>query len=1071
MEVNGKMKLQMMSLAMLLIFSLMLSELFFFVILNINSNSLAQSRVTSTSSSGLKTTLQLSASTFGNQSASAALSTLTQYEYTPTLRHGNFITNLSAYMSDLMINGTLPDVSPGSKAANMLLYDMGALTFKSYNASITSEFNNTISIISINETKPVVTQTNPYTLSIIYSENVKINTGKNMYQYGFPVNATIALNGTEDLLYAQQSILRKIQFTNINNLSQVVGNAHANSGSFGYFVYGTIWNLPNGSTSCSGVPNTNFIIAIPDSATLGSCYNNYEGLITYQVSGTPTVPYLVYNSTSNIINDLPTGTNVALYGPGLVTLSIENLRKAITNQYFIPSPLAPSYTNRAEDNLFSGSPYGSLTFTGANRQVAYFNGASSYINTGNFLPLTSNSFSVSFWVKEPTSISSWTSIVDKGRATTAIDWYFLTPNTNCGNGQWVIFNAGPGELCYNWGDSSWHFVVGTYNSSGTLESLYVDGVLKKTKSGARFTPTSDPLIFGARSPTPASYFSGYLSNIQIYNTSLSRQQVDKIYSEGITGLPTSNSGLVGWWPLDGNANDYSGYNNNGTVSNIAYTGVPQGSSSTSVGSFNGGYSYISGTAPSFSGDPITVSAWINPQAEGSTRGIFFFGNGCSNGETLALSGNQLLYDQCGNNKASGMYIPTNSWSFVGYTLSGNTITFYYNNTNTQLTLTSTPTITSTTYAIGNDLESVYPSFNGSIANVQVYDSVLSTSQMSTLYQAGVSGGPINTQNLEGWWPLSGTTNDNSNNVNPGVSHNASFSYYNGSAEDSLYPSGIANNVYPIPGILSCTGVTNCFNGASPNLYMGTYPITISNQFLQAAKFNGVNSKIMISEIPQYDISGSLTETAWIYLPYVPSSKNYAIVAPGSTTDTFPLLFLQGSTSDVFSFAIDSGGTEYAAASPVPKPGRWYFVAGTYNQGTGTVSVYVNGVQYNCGTCPASSSTQSQYGNGFALGAFPSQGTYTNASIADVQIYNASLDYNSINELYSEGIGGMPANLQNLVAWWPLNGNCHDNAYSNSCIYSQNVGYTPIYGMGSSTTGSLLSGIENGWQALGFGTYP
>jgi hypothetical protein len=30
--------------------------------------------------------------------------------------------------------------------------------------------------------------------------------------------------------------------------------------------------------------------------------------------------------------------------------------------------------------------------------------------------------------------------------------------------------------------------------------------------------------------------------------------------------------LVAWWPLNGNANDYSGNGNNGQATNVTYTG-------------------------------------------------------------------------------------------------------------------------------------------------------------------------------------------------------------------------------------------------------------------------------------------------------------------------------------------------------------------------------------------------------------------------------------------------------------------------------------------------------------------
>ena len=70
------------------------------------------------------------------------------------------------------------------------------------------------------------------------------------------------------------------------------------------------------------------------------------------------------------------------------------------------------------------------------------------------------------------------------------------------------------------------------------------------------------------------------------------------------------------------------------------------------------------------------------------------------------------------------------------------------------------------------------------------------------------------------------------------------------------------------------------------------------------------------------------------------------------------------------------------------------------------------------------------------------------SIADVQIYNTTLDANAITALYQEGIGGRPINLQGLLAWWPLNGNCNDysgNGYN--CQTHGNVIFTNQWSSG------------------------
>ena len=70
-------------------------------------------------------------------------------------------------------------------------------------------------------------------------------------------------------------------------------------------------------------------------------------------------------------------------------------------------------------------------------------------------------------------------------------------------------------------------------------------------------------------------FSNYLKNI--YHGSITHtnsklsyhctfsKNTQALYLEGIGGAPIDLQYLVGWWPLNGNANDYSGNGNNGQI--------------------------------------------------------------------------------------------------------------------------------------------------------------------------------------------------------------------------------------------------------------------------------------------------------------------------------------------------------------------------------------------------------------------------------------------------------------------------------------------------------------------------
>jgi len=64
--------------------------------------------------------------------------------------------------------------------------------------------------------------------------------------------------------------------------------------------------------------------------------------------------------------------------------------------------------------------------------------------------------------------------------------------------------------------------------------------------------------------------SGSIANLQIYNTTLSANEIQALYLEGIGGAPINLQHLVGWWPLNGNANDYSGNGNNGQINNVNF---------------------------------------------------------------------------------------------------------------------------------------------------------------------------------------------------------------------------------------------------------------------------------------------------------------------------------------------------------------------------------------------------------------------------------------------------------------------------------------------------------------------
>lgn len=127
--------------------------------------------------------------------------------------------------------------------------------------------------------------------------------------------------------------------------------------------------------------------------------------------------------------------------------------------------------------------------------------------------------------------------------------------------------------------NKWYFVAGEYN--GSVVSVWINGVLAGTTTGTNVIHlnSATPLtVVGGDSALGGGFFSGYISNIQIYNASLSAGELRSLYIEGIGGAPINLQHLLAWWPLNGNANDYSGDQyNESYITSISYTSQWSGS--------------------------------------------------------------------------------------------------------------------------------------------------------------------------------------------------------------------------------------------------------------------------------------------------------------------------------------------------------------------------------------------------------------------------------------------------------------------------------------------------------------
>ncbi|MEM3215392.1 MAG: LamG-like jellyroll fold domain-containing protein [Candidatus Micrarchaeaceae archaeon] len=116
--------------------------------------------------------------------------------------------------------------------------------------------------------------------------------------------------------------------------------------------------------------------------------------------------------------------------------------------------------------------------------------------------------------------------------------------------------------------NTWNFVAVAVNPPNYYFQLNGNGT---TASNTNTYNNNNNVVIGTQTAQcDGSVFAGYLANVQIYNTSLSANEIQALYQEGIGGAPIDLQNLVGWWPLNGNANDYSGNGNNGQATGVTY---------------------------------------------------------------------------------------------------------------------------------------------------------------------------------------------------------------------------------------------------------------------------------------------------------------------------------------------------------------------------------------------------------------------------------------------------------------------------------------------------------------------
>jgi hypothetical protein len=472
--------------------------------------------------------------------------------------------------------------------------------------------------------------------------------------------------------------------------------------------------------------------------------------------------------------------------------------------------------NDESGNGNNGTVNGATLTTDRNGNVnrAYsFNGVSDFINvpSNTGLNLIGN-FTLSAWVKLANSSISNSSyehhfILSKNGGITGQGTWHMALESQTNQPFQIHYNADPCFCSNTMGgansqinDINWHLINISYNSTNQELKYFLDGNLVYTSTQFNYTNqiTTYDLLIGKENIGVPGFFNGKIDDIGIWNRALTQQEITNLFTSSLpppcsvsasdsticlgetvslsvsssltsntspcvsTDLPINlQSGLVGYWPFCGNANDVSGNGNNGAVNGATLTSDRFGNANSAY-SFDGGSAFISLSAAFFNGSTsvssMSYSTWVNINSLPANGTSFAISNKEGYWRSIGLSINSDGSFSFGGSQPSpqGYFgissqpnsISSNTWSLLSVTFSNGVLKLYKDGVQVAITTASYSQLNYSYLQLGNSTSTnhfgaaqpVSPGltafFNGTIDEFATWDRELTASEIQQLYNQG-----------------------------------------------------------------------------------------------------------------------------------------------------------------------------------------------------------------------------------------------------------------------------------------------------------------------------------------------
>jgi len=590
----------------------------------------------------------------------------------------------------------------------------------------------------------------------------------------------------------------------------------------------------------------------------------------------------------------------------------------------------------------SGVEYNGVAFVDETKfggsKVAVFDGSDDYVKIP-IIGLSPSNYTMTAWVKT-TGSGIFTSMLSDSFCYAQVndDGYLRSYDLN----EEVI-----GSTIVN--DGKWHFL--TVVKDNGVQSVWVDSIKEAEKDNGDNGDSGDRITCIGCYNTESSFLSGFIARVGFYNKALSDSEITDLYNQE----NETTDGLIAYYPLDGDASDYSTSNNavlDGTI-NGDVSFANDDDYGDSVASFDGDGDYVSTQIVPAGGDK-TLSCWFNMNGTSDTQGLISFPTTANEyqGTSLIIDGDKL--EVSGRNgdgafkSTSVDFTTTNEWHHAVGVLSGAVLTLYLDGEDVatlDMTDVSDDKDGVVIGCVNGDSVSYYT--NGSIANVQIFNRALTSDEVNKLYNKETI-----TSGLIAHYPL---------------------------AEDATNKAGYYGTE----------------NGGL--IYSEQYGDSVGS-------FDGVDDYIETTEM---SLASEFTVTGWVKVIDLDSDED-VVIAINWNADASTRFGIKSDSDDDTSLSIQCGDDDAWHSIPGAIDNTWMFISVTYD-GTDTVSkVY--------GETEVAFTTNVTLDNSkVCIGNFNSDSSgYFNGNVANVRIYDKALTAEQITDLYNK-----KDVTDGLVAHYPL----------------------------------------------------